>query len=387
MATNRGSGSIETLPSGLYRARVYLGTDGAGKAIRKSKSFKRLRDANTWKAEQLRLHRDGRLADPGKLTLGAWLDQWLAARKAEIEPESYEAQETRVRRHLKPDHGDLRLSALRPATIQHILGKLVERDLSAAMRRKVMSTLRQALREAVRLGHLASDPTVGMKLPTAPRVEFTCWTAEQCRTFLDSTREDPWHALYAIALDSGMRKGELLGLHWSEVDLVAGVVEVRRTLEQARGRRRLKSPKTKAGRRRIALAPSTVAALAAHRRRQEAAGLDVDSGPVFTAPEGGFVRADNFRKRQFNKAIKRAGVPKIRFHDLRHTSATLLLLAGVNIKAVSVRLGHASIQITLDTYSHYMPEMDARISAAVEGVLYASRPTGSPQETGAGAQG
>ena len=152
-----------------------------------------------------------------------------------------------------------------------------------------------------------------------------------------------------------MREGELFGLHWEDVDLKKAVVRVRRALRDVNGHPEIAEPKTRASRRQIALNPRAVRALRAHRKRVEAAG-DV-SALVFTGPDGGLIRRSNFLRREFQPLLERAKVPRIRFHDLRHTTATLLLRDGAHPKVVQEILGHERIGTTLDTYSHTVPTM------------------------------
>jgi integrase len=174
---------------------------------------------------------------------------------------------------------------------------------------------------------------------------------------------------YVLALDSGMRQGELFGLHWSEVDFNSDAVLVTRSLEELSGHQRMKDVKTKSSRRRIKLTPRTITALNRHRQQMLSDGRDVKAGPVFLNADGGLIFKSSFRTWSFLKVLGRAklldesGRAQIRFHDLRHTCATLLLSAGENAKVVSERLGHSSIKITLDTYAHVMPGMQ---DAAVE---------------------
>jgi integrase len=220
--------------------------------------------------------------------------------------------------------------------------------------------------------------------PKAAKPEIGIWNAEEARQFLRAARGERLEALYVVALDTGMRLGELFGLHWPQVDFGGGAVFVVQALEETQGVFRLKEPKSKAGRRRIALAPATMAALHDHRKRMLVDGVDVKKGPVFVDTRGGFLRRGTLHANSFARITKRSGVPEIGFHGLRHTSATLLLLHGINVKAVSVRLGHASVQITLDTYGHFLPEMDTQTVAVVEKILFGPDcPTIVPQEPSA----
>lgn len=171
--------------------------------------------------------------------------------------------------------------------------------------------------------------------------------------------------MYVLALASGMRQGELFGLHWADIDFNGGFLVVRRSLENLAGAARLKEPKTGKGRR-IDLPAFAVAALNDHRKQSLAEGTL--GAVVFTGPDGKFLQPSNVRQRSF-AAIERAGVPEIRFHAMRHTCATLLLQAGENVKVVSERLGHSSIKITLDVYGHVLPGMQRAAANTMQKLL------------------
>jgi len=202
---------------------------------------------------------------------------------------------------------------------------------------------------------------------------------DQVARFLDAARTDRLFALYVLALDSGMRQGELFALHWTDFDFASGSVLVQRSLEEINGHHRLKETKSAKGRRRIPLSRFTLDALNEHRKRMLADGYM--SGPVFCNTDGGFLHKANVLRRSFwpiitnaNKEAKQqntepALLPEIRFHDLRHTCATLLLLAGENPKVVSERLGHASIELTLNCYSHVLPTMQQGAAAKMNAIL------------------
>jgi integrase len=187
-------------------------------------------------------------------------------------------------------------------------------------------------------------------------------SADEARKLLEAAGEDRLEALYVLAIHTGMRQGELLALRWQDVDLENAVASVRRTLTRSGGKVVFAEPKTKKSRRSIRLTPQAVEALRAHLKRQlrdiEILGDRYqDQGLVFTTATGAPINPSNLRQRNFAQLLKRAGLPRIRFHDLRHTCATLLLSRGVHPKFVQELLGHATIAITLDTYSHVMPSM------------------------------
>jgi integrase len=200
----------------------------------------------------------------------------------------------------------------------------------------------------------------------------------EARTFLDAAREsgDRFEPLYVLAITTGLRRGELLGLRWDDADLseARGTLRVGRALVREGGRYILGETKTKRGRRRVNLTPRTVTALKAHRKRQleervRLAGLYEDHGLIFASENGTPLNPENLVKRSFKPLLKRAGLPEIRFHDLRHTCATLLLSRSVHPKMVQELLGHATIAMTLDTYSHYLPSMGDQASGAMGDAL------------------
>lgn len=377
----RGEGSIEELPSGKWRATLSLGfKPQSGKRDKRHVTAATKKEALAWLRAAQADQAKGMLAEPGKLTMAAWLTQWLELKKPKVEPRSWEPYEQHVRLHLTPLLGNLRLSNLRPMQIENMYSGLSTNGVSPALQRKIGTTLRMALKDAVRLQLLAVNPATVVTPPKATKPEIGVWNAEQARQFLASACGERLEALYVLALGSGMRLGELFGLHWPQVDFSGGAVAVIQTLEETKNGFRLKAPKSNAGKRRIAVTQETMFALNEHRQRMLAEGRDVKFGPVFLDTEGGYLRKNNLHQNSFARITKRAGVCRIGFHGLRHTHATLLLLNGINIKAVSVRLGHSSVKITLDTYCHFLPEMDVQTVGVVKKLLFSGdSPTVVPQ--------
>ena len=200
------------------------------------------------------------------------------------------------------------------------------------------------------------------------------FSEEEARTFLEATHGDPFEALYILALTTGLRRGELLALKWNDADLERGTLRVGRALVKEGGRHAVGETKTRRGRRQVNLTPRTVKALRVHRKRQleekmRLIGLYEDTGLIFTTQRGTPVNPENLVRRSFKPLLSRAGLPDIRFHDLRHTCATLLLGRGVHPKLVQKLLGHATIAMTLDTYSHYLPSMGDQAANAMGDTL------------------
>jgi integrase len=364
-ATNRrgrGEGYIEQLPSGKWRAVLSLGRDPTTKKRRKlTHTADTKKEALAWLRARQDEQNKGVLATPGKLTLGDWLDTWLAMNKPSVAPRTYEQYEEHVRLHLKPKLGATLLSHLDAEGISRFFAALT---LSSAMMAKVATTLRAALKAAVPK-YLITNPATQIPKPKSEAPEIVVWTTDEVRRFLRAIRGHRLEALYVLALDSGCRQGELFGLQWP--DLRGNMLSIRRSLEEDKqSKLRTKPPKTKASRRSIPLSNATIVVLAAHREAMKEEGWDVETGTIFVDTDGGWLRRSNLR---FSQILKRAKLPRIRFHDLRHTSATQLLLNGANIKAVSRRLGHTKIKITLETYAHLLPEMDDKIVAVMEELL------------------
>jgi integrase len=220
------------------------------------------------------------------------------------------------------------------------------------------------------------NPADDVKAPTPTPKEMHPLSAEEARRLLDAARDDRFEAFYVLAVHTGMRRGELLGLKWDDVDLENATVRVRRTLTRIDNgcRLALGPPKNKKSRRTVRLTERAVEALRSHLERQlaeiEALGdLYKDQGLVFTTEAGTLINPSNLRQRSLAPLLKRAGLPQITFHDLRHTCASLLFQKNVHPKFVQELLGHASVSITLEIYSHMLPGMGGEAADAMEDVL------------------
>lgn len=255
---------------------------------------------------------------------------------------------------------------------------MLERGLSARVVRYTHAVLSSALKQAVRWNILYRNPAECVQLPKLARKEMKALTTEECGRFLAVLNEDRHHALFALALSTGMRPEEYLGLQWIDVDLGKSTLIVRRALvwRTKGGGWYFTEPKTSRSRRTIPLPISMVVALTEHKRRQSQERLRLgsewqDNGLVFTTFLGTPLNISNLTAKHFKPALKRAGLPKtIRLYDLRHTCATLLLSAGENPKVVSERLGHAGITLTLDVYSHVLPNMQKAATDKLESILF-----------------
>ena len=305
------------------------------------------------------------------------VDEWLpAVRPPRVRPSTWASYRMAVERHIVPALGGVLLQGLTPAHLTAFYRALLDdgrRDgrggLAPKSVRNIHGVLHAALRDAMRWGYVPRNVAALADLPKGMTPELHVWSPEQLRAFLEHIRGDPLYAAWLLLATTGMRRGEVAGLRWSDVDLKASRVSPRRPRVVVNYEVVVSEPKTSKGRRSLALDPATVAALREHRAKQLEQRLAVgprwqDSGLVFTWPDGRPIHPERFT-RWFEQHARAAGLPKIRLHDVRHSYATAALAAGVPAKVVSERLGHANIAITMDTYSHVLPGLDAEAAGTV----------------------
>jgi integrase len=309
------------------------------------------------------------------ITIGEYLDVWLKGSVyGSVRQSTYDRDTNLVNNHIKPVLGSLKLKKLNSAHVQNFYRNRLDTGLSASTVRKIHDILRRGLAQAVDW-HLTQRNVADVVKPPRPvPKEIVALSTDETRRLLDAAAEDRLEALYVLAVHTGMRQGEMLALRWQDVDIENAVLSVRRTLTRRGGKVAFGEPKTKKSRRSIRLTPQAVDALRAHLERQlrdmEILGDHYqDQGLIFTTDTGAPINPSNLRQRSFTPLLKRVGLPHMRFHDLRHTCATLLLSRGVHPKFVQELLGHATIAITLDTYSHVMPSMGDATAKAMEDAL------------------
>jgi integrase len=355
-----------------YRG-AYVGPDGRRRYVSgktKEEARKALREARS-NADA------GLVFDAGKLTLAGYLDRWLDdSVKDTVRQRTYERYESIVRVHIKPAIGRVKLKALTPAHIRALYRKKLDAGLAPRTVNYIHVTLHKALTQAVSDG-LVQRNAASVKAPRPGKPEIKPLSPEQARKLIATAREDGdrFEALYVLALHCGLREGELLGLRWADVDLDgdAATLQVRRTLSETRTGHKFEKPKNGKGRS-LRCSQKATEALRSHRARQNeerlrAGSLWQDNGLVFPTTTGTTMSGTNLLGRHFKPLLKRAELTAIRLHDLRHTCATILLMAGKHPKYVQELLGHASINITLDTYSHVIEGMDGGLGDAMDEAL------------------
>ncbi len=318
------------------------------------------------KLRKLLTERDAGIAyDSENLTVGGYLDRWLEAIKGSVRSRTWRRHEQIVRVHLKPTIGRMKLDRLNALQVQAVYRQKLDGGLSARTVEIVHATLRKALKQAVGWSLVPRSVAEAVTPPRPVRKEIAPLTGEQVRTLLEAARGNKLEALYILAVTTGMRQGEIIGLRWEDVDLRGGTLRVNRSVYEGVA----SPPKTTAGRRTIRLPERAVLALERHRTNVAAWSESV-TGWVFASTKGTPLGHQNLRSRSWKPLLERAGLPhSVRFHDLRHTCATLLLSKGVPVKVVSEMLGHADVAITLSVYQSVLPHMQESAARVMEDTL------------------
>lgn len=311
----------------------------------------------------------GRDFEAGNVTLAEYLNHWLTDVRDTVRPQTLESYALHVRRHIGPALGHVKLANLTPGDVQGFYRDKLDTGLSARSVEYSHVVLNRALKAAVRRGAISRNVCEAVDPPRPAKKDMQPLSPEQARTLLSAASGDRLEALYTLAATAGLRQGELLGLLWKDVDLEAGRLHIRRVMVTRSGGPRFDQPKTNGSRRAVTLTPLAVSKLEAHAERQRAAGLYGPDALVFSTRSGKPISPQNLTKQSFRPLLERAGLPVIRFHDLRHTCATLLLGRGVHPRVVQDLLGHASVTLTLDTYSHVLPAMQAGAADAMGDAL------------------
>ena len=378
----KGTGNIRDR-DGRYQSS-YSYTDGAGKRRLRSATFDTRTEARAWLTARLAEVGSGRVSDAGSVTLGKYLDDWLGSLgMAQLEEATMVWYRDAVERHIVPVLGSVKLAKLSAVQIEAFLAEKAENGrldgtggLGPASVRRLQVTLHKALDAAVRKGMLATNPVDHADRPKMPPRDVTenVWTPEQTTEFLEATKTDRLAPLWRTACMTGLRRSELAGLQWPDIDFDAGVLSVKRARVQVAGKTITKGPKSAASRRIVDLDEETVTTLrrwkVSQLEERLRAGTAWEPGKwVFTNEIGAPWQPDGLTT-TFAKAAKAAGLPHTNVKGLRHAHATALLRAGVHPKVVQERLGHSSISVTMDIYSSVLPGMQReavdRLAAMME---------------------
>ncbi len=347
-----------------YQAQVFSPRDR--KTIRKS--FKTLADARAWRADTKAALQKGTLRAPTRTTLADAAEDWLAAARAgtartrsgdPYKPSALRSYAEALNTKALPELGHLRLSAVDRVAVQDTVDRLVAQGLAPSTVRNSVLPLRAIFRRAVARSEVVKNPTLGLSLPAVRGRRERVARPQEARALIAALSAGD-RALWATALYAGLRRGELQGLRWSDLDLKAGVIRVERSFDQKAGPI---EPKSRSGRRRVPLAKPLRAELSAHRLRQceRGEGLVLGNGERAFTPGAATRRA--------REAWARQGLEPIGLHECRHTYAAHMIAAGVNAKALCAYMGHSSITVTLDRYGHLMPGSEREAAGLHEAYL------------------
>jgi len=340
----RGEGSIfKEGTTGYWCAEISLPN---GK--RKKKRSKSQTVVMDWLLDQRKLLKTNLLLPDDKILYRDFLDRFLKeVAEPTLKPKTVYSYEWLIRLHIKPNLGHLPITKIRPDHLQTLYAEKLSDGLSKRSVQHMHAVIRRSLNQALRWGLIYQNPTSRVTAPTPDKRPHATLTADQAKHLLESSKSYRLYPVYVLAITTGMRMGEILGLRWEDVRFEAGSLSVNQTIQLYKGKPLLGEPKTAASRRTISLTKLALEALNDIERSE---------GLVFRTKNGTPYNPRNVG-RDFEKALARAGLARIRFHDLRHTAATLLLKENVHPKIVQEMLGHSSISLTLDTYSHILPDI------------------------------
>ena len=378
MASRRGQneGTIYQRKDGRWVGVLHVGYSG-GKRQRKSFYAATRAEVASRLAGAVRDHQLGKAPVPEREKLGDFLSRWLEdTARHSVRASTYRGYEVLLRLHIIPEIGHLKLARLTADDLDALYSRLLDK-LAPKTVKMAHAVIHRALSHAQKRGAVAVNVASVAEPPSAPRKEFRCLTSEEAARFLKAATGDRFSGLYVLALNTGMRQAELLGLRWADVDLSGAVLHVRQQVYRLKGEWVFSEPKTAASRRTISLSGACVEALRSHRARQLEERLGVgaeweDNDLVFSNRLGRPMAKENLLRGSFWPLLEKAGLPHVRFHDLRHSCASMLLAANVNPKVVQEMLGHSSIAVTMDTYSHAMPSLQADAAERMGRLLTAS---------------
>jgi len=326
-------------------------------------------------AELLHQLDTGAYMKPGKTTVADYLNQWLVEYvKPNLSPRGFERYQGIITKHLIPNFSNIPLTQLRPEHLQKHYTSWLNNGLSARTVRYHHAVIHKALQVALTWGLVSRNVADGVNVPRIRRNEMQTWDEHEIFRFLEAAKDSPYYVLFYTALFTGMRRSELLALRWQDIDFIFSQVYVNRSLHHLKdGSYVFTQTKSAKSRRTIALSPSAILTLREYKENQvlERAMLGIplkDDDLIFSTLEGNPLRPNTIT-RSWTTLAARAGVKVIRLHDARHTHASLMLKQGIHPKIVQERLGHASIQMTLDTYSHVVPGLQQAAAESFDKIL------------------
>lgn len=361
--------------------KVELPRVGNKRQYHRKGGFATRKEAEAYRVKVLAEIQRGCFVEPAKLTLREYAARWLEAVKPNLAPRSWEAYEMNLRVRILPRLGNVEVSKLHPLALQELYTKLLAQGLSPRSVLYVHRTLHRMLEMAVKWGLVGRNVADAVEPPKQERREVQVLDEEQAAMLLDGITDLRLLVPVALALGCGMRRSEICGLRWQDVDLEAGRLHITQTVQRLPRQGLVTLPtKTHRSRRPVDIPPDVVGILRRWRKQQFAERLAAgpvwqDTGFVCTTPDGRPLDPD-WLSDVFPRTVRALGLPPITFHALRHTHATLLLKRGTHPRVVQERLGHSSINITMDTYSHVLPGMQKEAALAVNDIFARARSRG-----------
>ena len=367
MATKKanGSGTIRKRADGRWEGKYTLGYDPkTGKLIRKSVYGKTQKEVRLALSKIVSEMDSGTYAEPSKMKVSQWLDEWLASYTMNIKPATRSAYEEHIRVHIKPSLGDIPLKQLSTRDIQQLYTNLLkERELSPKTVRNIHGVLHRTLEQAKLLGYIRVNPADAAVTPRVEKKQVETLDAEDIGKFLAAIRGTKYEYPLFVAVFTGLRQGELLGLTWDCVDFEHGMLLINKQHNRVKGDTEFRFASLKNDKARVLTAADEVMeVLKLQKERQTAWAAALGDGwsnpdhLVFTTEFGRYIN-DKILYQNFKRIMRKLGKPDLRFHDLRHTYAVNSLRAGDDIKTVQENLGHATASFTLATYAHATPGM------------------------------
>lgn len=372
-----GEGNLRKRKDGRWEGRYTAGRDPeTGRAIYKNVLGKTQGEAKVKLKQAIEEAKGLDAAKVGRYSVGQWMEVWFEHyAKVKVRPSSHQTYRGYIDNHIKTNIGEIPLEKLTSLELQKLYKKLLEggrveriesrkqaKGLSAKTVRNIHQIISSAMNLAKEQRLITANPADGCALPRLEHREMQTLPVEQLQSFLREAKDSGVFELYYLELATGLRRGELLGLKWEDIDLERGDLRVRRQIARINGEVVEAPLKTKNAYRTLPLAEDTIDVLEAQRKKTG------DSSWVFPSPTGGPISPDSVLH-MLHRVLKRAGLPRVRFHDLRHTFATLALQNGVDIKTVSGMLGHFSAGFTLDTYAHVTSAAQRQAAQTMGNVL------------------
>ena len=369
MAGKRGQneGSIYKRKDGSYSAQ--LSSDGK----RITKYFKTRREAQAWIDETRNQVRNGLSLAGAQATLIVFLASWLDSIKNTVRPKTLVQYEWIVNNHILPALGKVKLKDLRPEMIQVLYNEKLAGGTGRRTVQLIHAVLHRSLGQALKWGLIGRNPADAVTRPSVQRTEMKVLDDQQVRTLLLAAKGTRYEMLMQLAITTGLREGELLGLKWSDLDWRTNRLKIQRQVQRQKEGIVFIEPKSASGRRMVVLGRATVEKLRQHFQQQQlerqfSGDKWQENDLVFPSKVGTPMDQRNVL-RIFKELLVKAGLPDMRFHDLRHTAATLMLQQGVHPKVVQERLGHSDISLTLNTYSHVLPAMQEEAAEALDSLI------------------